>query len=256
MSALSALPFDAVLFDCDGVLVDSERITHIVLVQMLGELGWTLSVDEAMGIFVGKMVKDEAALIQKHTGFRLTDAWLEGFRARRNEALARDLIEIPGAPAAVRAVRAAYDGRIAVASGADRRKVELQLRKVGLLDCFGEHIYSGHETPRSKPHPDVYLAAAAAPLRRDRGHRDRRARGPRGGRHRVRLQPRRARPQQCRGTQCRRCRPRLHRHGAVGRPAHRLESFVISRFHENAQNFPIGNPRRRRLPSRLDVKHI
>lgn len=164
MSALPAhpaLPFDAVLFDCDGVLVDSERITHIVLVQMLGELGWTLSVDEAMGIFVGKMVKDEAARIEAHTGFRLTEAWLEGFRARRNEALARDLIEIPGAPTAVRAVREAYDGHIAVASGADRRKVELQLRKVGLLDCFGDHIYSGHETPRSKPHPDVYLAAAA-----------------------------------------------------------------------------------------------
>jgi HAD superfamily hydrolase (TIGR01509 family) len=164
MSALPtshALPFDAVLFDCDGVLVDSERITHIVLVQMLGELGWTLSVDEAMGIFVGKMVKDEAARIEAHTGFHLTEAWLEGFRARRNEALARDLIEIPGAPAAVRAVQAAYAGRIAVASGADRRKVELQLRKVGLLDSFGEHIYSGHEMPRSKPHPDVYLAAAA-----------------------------------------------------------------------------------------------
>ncbi|NIE67742.1 HAD family phosphatase [Burkholderia sp. Ax-1719] len=164
MSALPTphvLPFDAVLFDCDGVLVDSERITHIVLVQMLGELGWTLSVDEAMGIFVGKMVKDEAARIEAHTGFRLTEAWLEGFRARRNEALARDLIEIPGAPAAVRAVQAAYDGRIAVASGADRRKVELQLRKVGLLESFGDHIYSGHETPRSKPHPDVYLAAAA-----------------------------------------------------------------------------------------------
>jgi HAD superfamily hydrolase (TIGR01509 family) len=158
---MSPLPFDAVLFDCDGVLVDSERITHVVLVQMLGELGWTLTVDEAMGIFVGKMVKDEAALIEARTGFRLTETWLEGFRARRNEALARDLIEIPGAPDAVRAVRTAYDGRIAVASGADRRKVELQLNKVGLLGCFGEHIYSGHETPRSKPHPDVYLAAAA-----------------------------------------------------------------------------------------------
>ncbi|WP_322041872.1 HAD family phosphatase [Paraburkholderia sp. J67] len=158
---MSPLPFDAVLFDCDGVLVDSERITHVVLVQMLGELGWTLSVDEAMGIFVGKMVKDEAARIEAHTGFRVTESWLEGFRARRNEALARDLIEIPGAPAAVRAVHAAYDGRIAVASGADRLKVELQLRKVGLLDSFAGHIYSGHETPRSKPHPDVYLAAAA-----------------------------------------------------------------------------------------------
>ncbi|CAB3783891.1 6-phosphogluconate phosphatase [Paraburkholderia caffeinitolerans] len=155
------LPFDAVLFDCDGVLVDSERITHVVLVQMLGELGWTLSVDEAMRIFVGKMVKDEAARIEQHTGFRITESWLETFRARRNAALERDLAEIPGAPAAVHAVHAAYDGRIAVASGADRYKVELQLRKVDLFDCFAGRIFSGHETPRSKPHPDVYLAAAA-----------------------------------------------------------------------------------------------
>ena len=159
---MAHLPFDAVLFDCDGVLVDSERITHQVLVQLLGELGWTLSVDEAMRIFVGKMVKDEAPRIEAHTGFAIDDAWLEGFRARRNEALARDLVEIPGAPATVRAVHAAYGGRIAVASGADRRKVELQLRKVGLFDCFDGRIFSGHETPRSKPHPDVYLAAAAS----------------------------------------------------------------------------------------------
>jgi HAD superfamily hydrolase (TIGR01509 family) len=158
---MSRIPFDAVLFDCDGVLVDSERITHVVLTQLLGELGWSLSVDEAMSIFVGKAVKDEAARIEAHTGFAITDAWLEGFRARRNEALERDLVEIPGAPAAVHAVHAAMSGRIAVASGADRRKVELQLRKVGLLDCFAGRIFSGHETPRSKPHPDVYLAAAA-----------------------------------------------------------------------------------------------
>lgn len=158
---MSHIPFDAVLFDCDGVLVDSERITHEVLVRMLGELGWTLGVEDAMRIFVGKMVKDEAARIEAHTGVRIDEAWLAGFRERRNEALARDLVEIPGAPAAVRAVHAAFDGRIAVASGADRRKVELQLRKVGLLDCFEGRIFSGHETPRSKPHPDVYLAAAA-----------------------------------------------------------------------------------------------
>ncbi len=158
---MSQLPFDAVLFDCDGVLVDSERITHQVLVQMLGELGWTLDIDDAMRIFVGKMVKDEAALIEAHTGFAIDEAWLAGFRARRNEAVERELVEIPGAPAAVRAVHAAFAGRIALASGADRRKVELQLRKVGLFDCFEGRIFSGHETPRSKPHPDVYLAAAA-----------------------------------------------------------------------------------------------
>jgi HAD superfamily hydrolase (TIGR01509 family) len=132
-----------------------------VLVQMLGELGWTLSVDEAMQIFVGKMVKDEAARIAAHTGFTVDESWLAGFRARRNEALARDLVEIPRAPAAVRAVHAAFGGRIAVASGADRHKVELQLRKVGLIEYFEGRIFSGHEMERSKPHPDVYLAAAA-----------------------------------------------------------------------------------------------
>ena len=154
-------PFDAVLFDCDGVLVDSELITHQVLSQMLGELGWTIAPEDAMRIFVGKAVKDEAALIEANTGFAITEDWLARFRARRNAALERDLTEIPGAGAAVRAVRRAFGERIAVASGADRVKVEMQLRKIGVFDCFAGRIFSGHEMPRSKPHPDVYLAAAA-----------------------------------------------------------------------------------------------
>ena len=159
---MTALPFDAVLFDCDGVLVDSEPITNGVLVQMLGELGWQLSLEECMTIFVGKAVKDEKALIEARTGFALTPEWLQGFWVRRNEALARDLLAVPGAVEGVRAVHAALAGRIACASGADRHKVELQLDKIGLLDAFAGRIFSGHETPRSKPWPDVYLAAAEA----------------------------------------------------------------------------------------------
>ncbi|MDN4590594.1 HAD family hydrolase [Xenophilus aerolatus] len=159
---MAALSFDAVLFDCDGVLVDSEPITNRVLTEMLGELGWHLTVEETMRIFVGKAVKDEMALIEEKTGFRLTQDWLAMFWARRNEALERELTPIPGAVEAVRALHAQLDGRIACASGADRRKVELQLAKIGLLDAFEGRIFSGHETPRSKPHPDVYLAAARA----------------------------------------------------------------------------------------------
>jgi len=159
---MAALSFDAVLFDCDGVLVDSEPITNRVLTEMLGELGWHLTVEETMRIFVGKAVKDEMALIEAKTGFRLTQDWLSMFWARRNEALERELTAIPGAAEAVRALHAQLDGRIACASGADRRKVELQLAKIGLLDAFEGRIFSGHETPRSKPHPDVYLAAARA----------------------------------------------------------------------------------------------
>jgi len=62
----------------------------------------------------------------------------------------------------VAAVHAAFSGRIAVCSGADRFKVELQLRKCGLMRYFEGRVFSGHETPRSKPFPDVYLAAATA----------------------------------------------------------------------------------------------
>ncbi|SMG56494.1 HAD family hydrolase [Paraburkholderia susongensis] len=158
---MADFPFDAVLFDCDGVLVDSEPITNRVLTEMLGELGWHLSVEETMRIFVGKTVRDEAPLIEARTGFAITADWLKQFRARRNAALDNELQAIDGAPAAVRALHRTLDGRIAVASGADRVKVELQLAKAGILDCFAGRIYSGHETPRSKPFPDVYLAAAA-----------------------------------------------------------------------------------------------
>jgi len=155
-------PFDAVLFDCDGVLVDSEPITNRVLAEMLGELGWQLTAEDAMRIFTGKAVKDETALIEAQTGFKVTPAWLQDFWTRRNAALDRELVEIAGAPAAARALHATLAGRIACASGADRHKVELQLEKIGLLDAFEGRIFSGHETPRSKPFPDVYLAAAKA----------------------------------------------------------------------------------------------
>ncbi|MET3476618.1 HAD family hydrolase [Variovorax atrisoli] len=159
---MPSFPFSAVLFDCDGVLVDSEPITNRVLAEMLGELGWQITTEESMNTFTGKAVKDEAELIERKTGFRITDDWLKTFRARRNEALERDLVAIPRAPEAIREIHSRLDGRIACASGADRHKVELQLAKVGLLEYFEGRIFSGHEMPRSKPYPDVYLAAAKA----------------------------------------------------------------------------------------------
>ncbi len=153
-------PFDAVLFDCDGVLVDSEPITNRVLTTMLGELGWRLTLEETLGVFLGKTVMDEAPRIEAETGYRIDAAWLDRFRARRNAALEAELLPIPGAPEAVRAVYAAVQGRIAVASGADSYKLRLQLEKIGLDDCFGDRVVSGQEQARNKPWPDVYLAAA------------------------------------------------------------------------------------------------
>ncbi|MEO8020447.1 HAD family phosphatase [Polaromonas sp.] len=156
------MKFDAVLFDCDGVLVDSEPLTNGVLRDMLEEAGWKLSSAECMRLFIGKAVKDEIAIIEANTGRPLTAQWLDEFRGRRNEALVEGLLPIRGAVEAVALIHQLYDGRIACGSGADRFKVELQLEKCGLMPYFKGRIFSGHELPRSKPAPDVYLAAAAA----------------------------------------------------------------------------------------------
>ena len=153
------MSFDAVLFDCDGVLVDSERITNGVLRDMLADLGWQLTLEECIRIFLGKAVKDEHALIESRIGRPLEEEWFVRFRERRNEQLIARVQPVRNAPAAVAAISDRFQGRIACCSGADRMKVELQLAKCGLLPFFDGRIFSGHEMPRSKPAPDVYLAA-------------------------------------------------------------------------------------------------
>ena len=155
------MSFEAVLFDCDGVLVDSEAITCGVLRDMFEEQGWRMTLAECMQRFVGHTVKSQRAVIEAHTGVPLTDEWLAQFFERRNARLAQDITPIDGIHEAVAHVHAHCAGRIAVASGADRFKVEMMLRQVGLHPHFEGRIFSGHEMPRSKPHPDVYLAAAA-----------------------------------------------------------------------------------------------
>jgi HAD superfamily hydrolase (TIGR01509 family) len=155
------MTFEAVLFDCDGVLVDSEAITCGALRDMLEENGWRLSLTECMAHFVGYAVRSRADLIERHTGKPLTDAFMDEFYRRRNICLENEITLIDGAREAVQHWHTQCDGRIAVASGADRYKLEMMLQRVGLASFFEGRIFSGHETPRSKPFPDVYLAAAA-----------------------------------------------------------------------------------------------
>ena len=157
----SRMTFQAVLFDCDGVLVDSEAITCGALRDLLYENGWRLSLAECMDHFVGHTVRSRADLIEAHTGKPLTDAFMDEFYRRRNSRLANEITVIDGIHDAVRHLHDRCEGRIAVASGADRYKLEMMLQKVGLHHFFEGRIFSGHEMPRSKPHPDVYLAAAA-----------------------------------------------------------------------------------------------
>ena len=92
--------FEAILFDCDGVLVDSEPIVNGVLRDLLEEAGWAMTLAECMATFVGKAVRDERALIAARTGRPVTDDWMAAFYARRNQALREGLAAIDGAPEA------------------------------------------------------------------------------------------------------------------------------------------------------------
>lgn len=162
LAHVTTAPFSAILFDCDGVLVDSEPITHRALRGMLIELGWDISHQETLERFVGKSFLDERDIIAEHTGHLIDEEWIAKFRVRRDAALRADLTAIPGAVEAVRAVAEAMGQDFACVSGADRGKIEMQLGIAGLDKLFGDRVFSGMETPRSKPAPDVYLAAAAA----------------------------------------------------------------------------------------------
>lgn len=154
------MQFAAILFDCDGVLVDSEPITITVLRDMLAEQGWNMSYDECYDLFIGKATIDELALIRERTGKNLGMEWVLEFRQRRNHALSNTVMPIPGIREALQHIQQRYPNGLACASGADRPKLNLQLGQTDLLPFFQGHIYSGAETPRNKPYPDVYLAAA------------------------------------------------------------------------------------------------
>ncbi|MEO6984795.1 MAG: HAD-IA family hydrolase [Paralcaligenes sp.] len=156
------MKFDAVIFDCDGILVDSEPITLGVLRDMLSELGWELSPQQCHALFVGKAFQDEMALIQENTGKKLGPEWIDVFRARRNSALISGLEAVPGIHDALAAIAGHWQANIACASGADRKKIELQLDKIRIRHFFGDRIFSGHEVARNKPFPDIYQAASAA----------------------------------------------------------------------------------------------
>ena len=148
----------AVLFDCDGVLVDSEPITNAVLCEMLNELGLDFDLERTIRTFMGKSVKDEMVAIEGMTGRPLASDWHPQFVLRRDAALAVKIRAVPGAPEVVARV-AALGIPYAVASGADCAKMRLTLGTCGLLPYFEGRMFGADMVARAKPAPDVYELA-------------------------------------------------------------------------------------------------
>ncbi len=147
-----------VIFDCDGVLVDSERISHIVLQQMLAEHGVHIGFDEAVARFMGTSMPHTLAVVQQLTGVP-PEAFLPAFRARTYEAFTSQLEPVAGIVALLDSLATPY----CVASNGPREKMELTLGRTGLLGRFVPgRLFSADDVVNPKPAPDLFLHAAAS----------------------------------------------------------------------------------------------
>lgn len=147
---------ELVIFDCDGVLVDSERITNQVFVEMLNELGLALTLEDMFEQFVGHSMGQCMDKVSDLLGKRPPETFLPAYRARTRDALESSLRPVPGIVDAL--------DRLAlpscVASSGDHDKMRITLGITGLRSRFEGRIFSVTEVAKPKPAPDIFLHAA------------------------------------------------------------------------------------------------
>jgi len=155
---------DLIIFDCDGVLVDSEVLSCACLSELLGECGIALSEDEVVELFLGRST---AALLShyKDDSRFVPGAFLPELKSRVLQRFSEKLRPIPG----IEAVVSQLECPSCVASSSDLDRVRRSLELTGLAPLFGDRLYTAQMVARGKPAPDLFLHAAgqmrAAPSR-------------------------------------------------------------------------------------------
>ena len=153
------LPPDFVIFDCDGVLVDSEGITNLVIQDNLAKYGLHVAVDDIIRLFVGGTMS--GVMTQARSmGAALPDDWLDEIYPEMITRLGQEVTLVPGAVDVLDALDAAGIG-YAVGSNGPHRKMDVTLARTGLAARLQGRIYSREDVPNPKPAPDVYLKAAS-----------------------------------------------------------------------------------------------
>ena len=151
--------FRSIIFDFDGVLLESELELNRLTAQLLTEMGHETSLHEALTKFTGLNGRDVVAAIEAHIGREIPHQFHERMKQESVRALREGLAAVVGAVEFVRSLPS--DLPRAVASSSSTRWIRTHLEHLGLVAAFGDHIYSGREhVERGKPAPDLYLYAA------------------------------------------------------------------------------------------------
>jgi HAD superfamily hydrolase (TIGR01509 family) len=149
---------ELIIFDCDGVLIDSEVIACRADAACLAEIGVPLSAEEVMQRYLGISASAMCADIEQRFGQALPADFAETLRLRVAAAFEAELAPIPG----VEAVLASLPQRRCVASGSAPERLLHSLSLTRLLHWFEPHVFSAAQVARGKPAPDLFLFAAAA----------------------------------------------------------------------------------------------
>ncbi len=150
------MSWKAVIFDCDGTLVDSERIANDVLIEYLADFGVTLTMQESAARFNGVEMKDSLRQVEDLMGAPLPVDFVDTMRDRLEQALAQRLEPVDGVHRLVESLNVPY----CIASNAPPEKIELSLRVTGLLPLFQRSIHSAYQIECWKPDPALFLHAA------------------------------------------------------------------------------------------------
>jgi HAD superfamily hydrolase (TIGR01509 family) len=150
-----------VIFDCDGVLVDSETISNSVLARLLSVEGLPTTLAQARRDYQGLLLSEVVLSAEVRLGRPLPAGWLARYERERSEAFRRRLEPVSGAAEAITRVGAAGVA-VCVASQGKLEKTRLSLELTGLRRLLPDRVlFSAYSVPRGKPHPDLFLHAAA-----------------------------------------------------------------------------------------------
>jgi len=146
---------DLVIFDCDGVLVDSEPISNRVLADLLTEIGLPTTLEQSLKLFLGKSWKDNFLIIQKRLGRSPPQKLYEIYTERMYQAFEAELKPISGIESSLDQISL----KTCVASSGPHMKIRKTLEITGLLPRFENHIFSADDVEKGKPAPDLFLYA-------------------------------------------------------------------------------------------------
>jgi HAD superfamily hydrolase (TIGR01509 family) len=148
-----------IIFDCDGVLVDSETLENEIMAQCLTEIGWAMTGPQARERFIGLSMKTVLSQVEQHLGKPLPQDWASTMNASSHTKLANEITAIVGVELAIEQIEA-MGWTTAVASAGEHAKMRITLGRTGLYERFKGRIFSADDVAEGKPAPDVYLLAA------------------------------------------------------------------------------------------------